>query len=69
MINNPVSQGDMHSDTIICREREEPRGTLLLSFISPVCSAAQAVWEPHPTAPSAPGEGSQANLRAGIGRP
>lgn len=50
MINNPVLQGDMHSDTIMWREREEPKGTEFLCnlFISQVYSAVQAVWEPHP---------------------
>lgn len=63
MINNPALQGDMHSDTIIWRGREEPRGPLFVSFISPACSAAQAeVWEPHPR-PGEGSEGSWANLK------
>lgn len=51
MINNPVLQGDMHSDTIIWREREEPKGTRVSCnlFVSQVCLAEQAVWEPRPT--------------------
>lgn len=60
MINNPVLQGDMHSDTVIWREREEPKGAEFLCslFTSQVRSAVQAVWEPHPTSSCLqPGEG------------
>lgn len=51
MINNPVLQGDMHSDTVIWREREEPKGTRVSCnvFVSQVCSAEPAVREPRPT--------------------
>lgn len=64
MINNPVLQGDMHSDTIIWREREEPEGTEFLCnlFISQVCSAVQAVWKLRPTAPAAAWWGSSGSL-------
>lgn len=54
MINNPVLQGDMHSDTIIWRE--EPKGqSYCVLFISHVCSAVQAVLEASLTSPVQPG--------------
>lgn len=42
MINNLVLQGDMHSDTIIWREREEPKRTELLCFIYFSCVSYSA---------------------------